>query len=104
MSPFIVVKYKPNQMVGMYFSSIENGRGYNAEKFPHKSSERTEEFEEEQDVYFCNTEDTAEVLANHLMYIFPQHTWAVAKVGLVMSRPPGIITKARFTERGLLPL
>jgi hypothetical protein len=103
MKQFVVVKYDVNKVTQLYFSDMQRGRNRAAHKLEQDGTDRSEEFEPEQNLYFCDSEDDANALVEWLLSLYPQYIWAVATVGLVMSRPPGPITKAMFTEKGLLP-
>ena len=104
MKPFIVVKHHNNNTVQLYFASPDTGRNHMCLKIEQNGSEcNHDEFEIEQDFYFCDSEADAEALALYLLARFPQYTWAVAKTSLVVSRPPGDVTRARYSDKGLLP-
>jgi hypothetical protein len=103
MKPYVVVKYVQSDLSQTYYTDRQRGRNRVAFKQEQDGTEKSEDFEEEQDLYFCDSEDDANALAETLLDLYPHHIWSVATVGLVMSRPPGPVTKAKFTEKGLLP-
>ena len=104
MKQFAVAKYTPNMGLMMYFSSQETGRNHTAEKFEQYGTDHNEDFEQTQDLYYTDNEGDAEALALYLLNRYPQFTWVVLRTTLVVSRPPGDVTRARYTDKGLLPV
>jgi hypothetical protein len=104
MKPYVVVKYSQGNMMQVYYTDMQSGRNRVAFKQEQDGTEKSDEFEQAQDIYFCDSEDDANSLADMLLGLYPQYIWAVAAVGLVISRPPGPVTRAKFTEKGLLPV
>lgn len=101
MKPYMVVKVSEGSTV--YTSDPESGRGIHCTKPKQLAVNNEDEYELAQNLYLCNSERDAQVLAVWLVGLFPQHTWMVARATEVYSRPPGELVKASFNEKGLLP-
>jgi hypothetical protein len=101
MKPYTVIKYDAQHMAEVFFS---NGRqNYLAHKVLQDDTEPNGELEPSQNAYLCDTKATAYALAEQLITLYPQYTWIVCANETVLSRPPGDITRAVFTDKGLLP-
>lgn len=101
MKAYIIVKVEPSQLADMvpprpWGHSLVFARALEASPAP-------QHFTGDHPVYFADDEESANGLAERLAVLRPGTHWVVAKSATTFRSAPGPVTRAAFSEQGLLP-
>ncbi len=103
MKPYAVIKYKAD-VDEFVFRNPANRRDALAFSQPQQATNpHQERLEEERDVYFTDTEESAKSLCDTLATKYTAYSWLIAKTQSVSYREPGPVRVATFTDAGLMP-
>jgi hypothetical protein len=104
MKNYGVVRHHAADQYGFHWNRTQHRRVAYAQPERGKKEYEWSVLDEQQQVWFCDSEEDAELLAADLSKQFPKYQYVVFKSTSMFQAPPGEPVKSQFTPKGLLPV